>query len=140
MTIIHHLQILGTAWILLAALNVWVIPRRFGWKEELCQLSPLTRQVFGVHALFLIVVLLMMGVISLVFPQTLLDPTPLARLVLLGMCFFWGLRLYVQWFVYDWRLWRGQRFETCVHIGFTMLWLYATVVYGWAWWVVGEMT
>lgn len=39
---------------------------------------------------------------------------------------FWALRLFTQFFVYSPKLWRGKRFETVVHIAFSMLWTYAT--------------
>jgi hypothetical protein len=71
--------------------------------------------------------------LSLGYASALLEPSPLARAVLFGLMLFWGVRLLVQWFVYDWQLWRGNRFHTIVHFAFTGLWTYAACVYGWAW-------
>ena len=39
------------------------------------------------------------------------------------------MRLYFQWLVYDRALWRHRAFETRVHVLFTILWTYLTVVY-----------
>ena len=135
MTIAHHLQTLGVVWLLLAGLNVFVVPRWFRWNLELARLSLFTRQVFHVHCLFIVLVLLMMGVLSLCYPQLLLEPSPIAALLLGGLFAFWLVRLLVQWFVYDRRLWRGNRVHTIAHYAFTFLWMYATAVYGLSWWL-----
>jgi hypothetical protein len=50
-------------------------------------------------------------------------------LVLAGFATFWGLRLVIQWFFYDSRLWRGHAFNTVVHFIFTAMWIYLTAVY-----------
>jgi hypothetical protein len=122
------LRIAGALQIGLAITHVF-FPRRFKWKEELSRLSLLNRQIFMVHTSFICLMLLMMGGLSLLAPQTLLQNVPLARLVLGGFAAFWGMRLVFQWFVYDWRLWRGNRFNTVVHCLFTLLWTYLTSVY-----------
>ncbi len=123
-----HLRIAGALQIALALAHL-LFPRRFNWTEELARLSPLNRQIFHVHTLFICVVLVMIGALSLLAPAALLEPTALSRLVLTGFALFWALRLYCQWFVYDRALWRGRRFETVVHAVCTLLWLYLTAVY-----------
>ena len=60
--------------------------------------------------------------------------TLLGALVLAGLTVFWGIRLLMQWFVYDSKLWRGQRFETWMHVIFSGVWLYFTAVYAVAFW------
>ena len=93
--------------------------------------------MFHVHTFFVCLVLVLFGTLSLLAPDALLEPTRLARLVLVGIALFWAVRLYCQWFVYDARLWRGQRFETTMHLVFTALWCYFVAVYGGAWWSLG---
>ncbi len=58
-----HLRIAGTLLILLALAHVF-FPKRFNWREELARLSLLNRQIFYVHSVFIGVVLLMMGGVS----------------------------------------------------------------------------
>lgn len=123
-----HLRIAGALQIVLAASHL-AFPKRFGWKEELGRLSLLNRQMFLVHTFFICVVLVLAGSLSLFAPETLLDPTPLARFVLGGFATFWMLRLFVQWFVYDPRLWRGDAFNTAVHVVFSGMWAYLAAVY-----------
>jgi hypothetical protein len=134
MTIDLHLKIVGITLILLGALHA-AFPRRFHWSEELSRLSLLNRQIFVVHCLFIVLVLWMMGALSLLFTDALLEPTALARPVLAGLTLFWLVRLVIQWAVYDHALWRGNRFNTVVHILFTALWSYYTFVFGSALWL-----
>ena len=122
------LRVAGALQIVLAALHL-TFPKRFRWEAELARLSLLNRQMFLVHTMFLCLVLVLFGSLSLFSPRELLEPTRLARLVLGGIATFWALRLVVQWFVYDRSLWRGDRFRTLVHVGFTVLWAYLTAVY-----------
>lgn len=123
-----QLRIAGAVQIGLALMHL-AFPRRFRWDEEMARLSPLNRQMFHVHTLFVCVVLVMIGGLSLFAPAALLEPTSLSRLVLIGFAGFWGLRLYCQWFVYDSSLWRGQAVNTIVHGVCTLIWIYLTAVY-----------
>jgi hypothetical protein len=126
-----NLRIAGALQIVLALLHL-TFPARFRWKEELARLSTLNREIFFVHTLFVCVVVAMVGGLSLLAPSDLMQPSGLARLVLIGIAGFWGLRLYCQWFVYTRALWQGDRFNTIVHVLCTMLWVYLIAVYVWA--------
>jgi hypothetical protein len=123
-----HLRLAGALQIALAVLHLF-FQKRFNWKEELARLSILNRQIFLVHTFFLCFVLASIGALSLLAPEALLQPSPLARMVLAGFSGFWGLRFLFQWFVFDPKLWRGNNFNTVVHGLFTVLWIYLTAVY-----------
>lgn len=131
-----HVKFAGAVLLLLAAVHL-TFPRRFNWREELARLSLLNRQIFQVHTFFICLVLTLMGALSAFGAALLLEPTPLARLVLLGFAIFFGVRLVCQWFVYDSALWRGQRFNTFMHVVFSALWTYLTCVYAYACWSLG---
>jgi hypothetical protein len=126
-----QLQLAGVGLILLAGLHL-TFARRFNWREELARLSLLNRQIFLVHTFFVCLVLTLMGALSAFGSALLLAGTPLARLILGGFAVFFGARLACQWFVYDTALWRGHRFNTAMHILFSVLWLYLTGLYGYA--------
>lgn len=128
MTLPLHLKITGLLLLGLAALHFF-FPRRFGWKEDLAQLSLLNRQIFLVHFVFIVLILLLLGTLCLFFTPLLLARSSLARVVLSGMIVFWLVRLIVQLFVYDPALWRGNRFNTVVHLLFTALCAYLLLVY-----------
>jgi hypothetical protein len=130
----RHLQVAGGALIALALLHA-AFPRRFNWKEETARLSPLNRQIFLVHTFFIAVTLVFFGLVSFVIAASLSAPTGVSRAVLAGFAVFWALRLVTQLFVYDARLWRGDRFNTAVHLVFAAFWTYLVSVYGIALWL-----
>lgn len=133
MTLAMHLRFIGAVLVTLALLHV-AFPRRFNWKEELARLSLLNRQMFLVHVFFIALMLTFFGALSFVLAEGLSAPTLLSKSVLVGFTVFWLLRLFVQLFVYDPRLWRGHPFNTAVHVIFTAFWAYLVAVYGVALW------
>jgi hypothetical protein len=130
-----YLEIAG---ILQLALSVAHIPfaRYFGWRKELQNVSLFTRQVFWVHAGFLMLVLAGFGGLSLFWTNELLAANPLSQVILAGLAIFWALRLFCQFFVYRAELWRGHAFNTVMHCVFAILWAYLTAVYATAFWQV----
>jgi hypothetical protein len=129
MNLIVHLRIVGILLLALALLNTR-LSKHFGWREELVRVSLLTRQVFEVHSFFIIFVLAMMGAVAAFFPDALVERTQLAGIVALGALAFWTARFLFQFFVYDPRLWRGDRFRTAAHVFFSVLWAYFVLVFG----------
>jgi len=129
-----HLKIAGVLLLVLAAAH-GAFGKRFNWEQDLAKLSLLNRQIFYVHCVFIVLVLAMFGALSLFGTGALLTPSPLARAVLAGLVIFWTARLYVQFFVYDRRLWKGNVFNTRMHLLFSLLWTYYVAVYANAlWW------
>jgi hypothetical protein len=131
MTMEDHLQLVGFLLVGLAGLNL-LMPKHFGWREELARLSLLTRQVFIVHAMFIFLIVVLQAVLVLRTPGQLIERSALARSVLTGLVMFWGLRLFAQWFVYDRRLWKGIPVRTGLQFAFSVLWAYFCGVFGWA--------
>jgi len=125
MLLINLLRLGGVLLLGLFVLNFFV-PRKFNWAEELPRLSLLNRRIFQVHAIFIALILLLMGLLMVALPRELLAPQPLARAVCAGLALFWLVRLWMQWFLYDAVLWRGKPFETVMHFAFTGLWIFLT--------------
>src|SRR5262249_43635505 len=98
--IVANLRVTGALMAALAVLNVFV-PRRFGWRDELSRVSLLNRQIFRVHTFFLVVTLALFSALLLTSAEALVEPTRLARAILLGLTLFWGLRMLTQWFYYS---------------------------------------
>ncbi len=124
-----HLRCIGVLLMLLALVHV-DFPRRFGWSVELRPLSLINRQIIQVHTFFIALLVALNGLFFLLQAEELLKPSPLARAISVGLLVFWGLRFVFQFFVYDSQLWRGKRFETVIHIVFTIFWLYSLTIYG----------
>jgi hypothetical protein len=122
-----HLKITGIVMILLALAHV-VFPAYFNWKQELSSLSTINRQMMFVHTFFIAVVLLLMGILCLSSSQELVK-TPFGKRIALGMGIFWLLRLLVQFFWYSSTTWKGKKFETIIHIVFSILWTYMSFLF-----------
>ena len=133
MLTIFALRLAGVFLLALFVLNFFV-PGRFKWADELPRLSLINRRIFQVHAMFIALILLLSGLLLVALPHELLNPTPLARAVLGGLAIFWGLRLWMQWFMYDRELWLGKRFETTMHILFSGLWVFLAATFTVALW------
>ncbi len=133
MSIYFHLKLVGIGLIGLAFVHI-VLPRWCNWAEELARLSLLNRQLMQVHTFFIALVVWVFGALTFFYTDELLSKSKLAQVILAGFAVFWAVRLYFQFFVYDAKLWRGQRVETIVHILSTFFWTYCAVVYGWAFW------
>ena len=71
----------------------------------------------------------MFGVLALFFADELVAPSRLARATLAGLSLFWLIRLLVQWLYYDSHLWRGHRFNTCMHFLFSGLFAYFAITF-----------
>lgn len=122
-----HLKIIGTILILLSLLH-YFFPRYFKWKQELGLLSIINRQMMYVHSFFIGFAILLVGLLCLTSSGELVS-TALGKRICLGLGIFWAARLCVQFFVYSSKLWKGKSFETTIHILFSLLWTYLSVVF-----------
>ena len=127
------LRAAGVVLLLLALVNLFV-PKRCRWADDLPRMSLLNRQIFLVHAAFIVLTVLLMAGVTLGLPHDLMTPSRLSRAVLAAMAFFWLARLLVQWFYYDPRIWRGDRFNTIMHFVFTAVWCYLSGTFTYALW------
>jgi len=122
-----HLNIIGALLIGLALLHT-IFPRYFRWQTTTATLERVTREILYVHTFFIALTVLLMGLLCLCSGELLLT-TPLGQRICLGLAIFWSIRLLFQFFGYSAELWRGKRFETIVHIAFSLLWLYLSAVF-----------
>ena len=124
-----NLRFVGVLMAGLVVVNLFV-PGRFRWREELSRVSLLNRQIFEVHAIFLVLTIAMISALLLTSADALLERTRLARALLIGLTAFWGLRMLAQWFYYSPEVWRGNRLHTAMHYAFSAMWIYVTSVFG----------
>ena len=122
-----HLKIIGLIFIVLALVH-GIFPRYFNWTEDLNALSLVNRQMMIVHTFFIALTVLLMGILCLTSAQE-ITGTVLGRKIALGLGIFWAIRFFVQFFGYSSRLWKGKTFETIVHIAFSFLWAYVSIVF-----------
>ena len=126
-----HVRIMGLLMLALAAANAW-LPARLRWGEELRRLSALNRQVFVVHAGFVVLITALLGFLSLAYARELLERTALARAVVIGLGVFWGARFLVQVVVCAKASWRGTGGDAVLQFLFAGLCAYFVAVCAWA--------
>jgi len=122
------LRLAGAGLILLALLHI-PIARRLRWREDAARLSQVNEDVFHVHAFFICVVLVAMGLPCLIEPGILLEKSRAGLWGTWSLAAFWALRLWFQWFVYRRCLWLGKPFETAIHFSFSVIWLSLTTIF-----------
>lgn len=122
-----HLKVIGVIFILLSLIHI-IFPKYFHWKKELSSLSLINKQMMIIHTFFIALIVLLMGILCLTSSSEIVETT-LGKKLALGLGVFWGIRLIIQFFGYSSLLWKGKIFETTIHIVFTMLWTYLTVIF-----------
>ena len=127
-----QLKIIGVILVLLALLH-GIFPKYFDWENELRPLTIINREIMWVHTFFVALSLILVGLLCITSGDELIF-TSLGRRVSLGIAIFWFARLLIQFFGYSSELWRGKRFETVVHILFSILWAYMTGIFFLIYW------
>lgn len=122
-----HLKIIGCLLITLALVHI-IFPKYFHWDRELSSLSVINRQMMKVHTFFIALTVFLMGVLCWAGSTELVE-TNFGKKISLGLGIFWIIRLVIQFFGYSATLWKGKRFETAVHIVFSLLWTYLSVIF-----------
>lgn len=122
-----HLKIIGFLLMLLAFIHLF-FPGYFKWRIQLANLSMINRQMMYIHTFFIALVVFMMGLLCFTSAQE-ITGTSLGKKIALAFAVFWGIRLIIQFFGYSYKLWIGKKFETIIHIVFSLLWVYLSVVF-----------
>ncbi len=122
-----HLKPIGISLIALAAIHL-IFPKYFNWEKELASLSLMNRQMMKVHTFFIAFIVFLMGLLCLSSADELVN-TNLGRKMSLGLGIFWTVRLIIQFFGYSSALWKGKKFETSMHILFSLFWTYLSVIF-----------
>jgi hypothetical protein len=131
------LKITGLLLVVLALIHV-PFPARFEWKKDLSGLNLLNRQLMYVHTFFIALTVLLMGLLCITSANELVH-TPLGRRISFGLFIFWLLRLFTQFFGFSAELWKGKKFETVIHVLFSIFWVYLSVIFFMAYWMNGNV-
>ncbi|HIE98503.1 MAG: hypothetical protein ABGZ53_01515 [Fuerstiella sp.] len=108
------------------------VPRELKFREELPKLNPLLRHWVLVAGGYIIFNITSFGVISLVFRSELAEQTVIARVFCGYVSIFWLIRLVIQLFFFDAKPYLRNTLLKLGYHGLTMVFLWQTVVYGWA--------
>jgi hypothetical protein len=125
-----NLIIVGVLLVFLGLIHLG-FPRYFKWENDLKDIGLLNRQLMYVHTHFIGLMVFLMGLLCISSAKELLGTT-LGRKICLGLAIFWLVRLFIQFFGYSSKLWKGKRFETGMHVLFTLLWTYFVITFAMA--------
>ncbi len=106
-----------------------MVPKVLNWKMSLDGLDDLSRQLVWVHGVFIVLVIIGFGLISVLLASELASGTPLARGICLFIAIFWGARLVVQFFVFDAKPYLKTTFLKVGYHGLTVVFIFHTAVY-----------
>lgn len=122
-----HIRIIGFILIALSALHI-IFPKYFNWKEELEKISLINKELMIIHTMFIGITVFLIGLLCITSSFE-LSNTDFGKRISIGIGVFWLIRLFVQFFGYSSELWKGKKFETIVHILFSLFWAYMSFVF-----------
>jgi hypothetical protein len=105
-------------------------PRLLDWRTNLAVLHPFLRRLFWVYGVFIVLVIISFGTLTLTRADELASATPLARAVCAMIALFWLARLAVQFFVFDARPFLTTAFRRLGYHGLTFLFSALVFIYG----------
>ena len=108
-------------------------PKALDWKRHLDKLPLLLRQMFWVYGVFIVIMIICFGVITMLFaPEFAAGENLIGKAVCILIAIFWGTRLIVQFFVFDAKPWlTNWIYKTGYHL-LTVIFIFITAVYTWA--------
>jgi hypothetical protein len=110
----------------IAVANVF-LPKKLDYHGNLSRVAPIIRQVFVVHSLYIVGVVLLFAAVTIGFAAELASGRGLGRFLAAAMALFWLCRAPVQLLYYDAALRRTNR---AGDVAFTLAALFLTVTYG----------
>jgi hypothetical protein len=123
--VVPLLWIAGALQLLLVVVN-FAAPRRLGYAEGLAGVPPIIRQIFHVHAAYIVLVLLGFAGLCFLFAPELAGGRGLGRFMSAFLAVFWLPRPFVQLLYYDPDLRRRHRLYD---VGFLVLFGYLAAVF-----------
>ena len=123
--LVPYIQIAGGVQLVILAANFF-LPRRLYLNIYLPRFSRILRQIFLVHWIYILGVLLLFAGICILFAPELAGESPLGRYLSIGLAVFWTSRFGVQLGYYDAEF---KRSHLVGHIVFTVAFAYLAIVF-----------
>ena len=100
------------------------------WRRNLGAVNALTRHIIWTHAGFVLMTIVAFGVVSLACAADLAAGSPLARAICAFIACFWGVRLVIQFFLFDAKPHLTNGLLKVGYHGLTVVFTYFTLTYG----------
>lgn len=116
----------GVVLLIIAAANFYV-PTKLGYAESLARVSPIVRQVFVIHSIYIVMVVAGSGAMCLFLAPRLAAADPLSAALAGFLALFWSLRFVIQLFYVDTKFTRAHLaghiayLTACAFLGFVFL-------------------
>lgn len=123
--LVPYVRAAGVVQWIIAAANVF-IPAKLQYAENIARMSRIVRQVFIVHAAYIVGVLVGFGALCWWVAPELAAGGTLGRAVCAFLAVFWGARVPIQLFYYDDAVRRQNRLA---HVGFSLAFGYLAGVF-----------
>jgi len=107
-TLFLFLWLAGFVQVAIAFANVF-LPKKLNYRDNLSRVSPIIRQVFVVHSVYIVGVVLLFAGVTFGFAGELASGHGLGRFLAAAMALFWLCRAPVQLLYYDASLRRTNR-------------------------------
>lgn len=120
------LWLAGFVQVAIASANLF-LPAKLNYRENLSRVSPIIRQIFIVHSVYIVGVVLLFAAVTFCFAGELASGYGLGRFLSVTFAIFWLLRAPVQLLYYDATLRKENRWGD---VAFTTAALFLAVTYG----------
>ncbi len=111
----------GILQFVIAAANFF-LPAKLNYPENLAKVSPIVRQIFTIHSIYIVLVLIGFALLCFFFPRELCGSNALGKCLSGFLAIFWGLRVPIQFFYYDRAIKRANPgFAFCFGFAFFLL-------------------
>src|ERR1051325_9477838 len=124
-TMVPYIWAAGVLHLLIASANFFA-PKKLQYQKNLSKVSTIVRQIFVVHSIYIVLVLLLFSGLCFFFASDLAGGSRLGKFLSGFLAVFWLLRTCFQVFYYDPQLKRQNRF---FDVGFTLSFFYLGVVF-----------
>jgi hypothetical protein len=124
--LLQLLWLAGLVQVAIASANIF-LPAKLKYRENLSRVSPIIRQVFVVHSIYIVGVVLLFAAVTFGFAGDLASGHGLGRFLAAAIAVFWLFRAPVQLLYYDSALRKENRWGD---IAFTAAALFLAVTYG----------
>ena len=124
--LLQLLWLAGFVQLAIASANFF-LPGKLNYKENLSRVSPIIRQIFVVHSVYIVGVVLLFAVLTFGFANELASGHGLGRFLAASIAIFWLFRAPVQLLYYDATLRKLNRWGD---IAFTSAALFLAATYG----------
>jgi hypothetical protein len=126
LSILPFLWLAGFVQIAIASANLF-IPKKLNYQENLSRVAPIIRQIFVVHSVYIVGVVLLFATVTFGFAAELASGRGLGRFLATAMATFWLFRAPVQLLYYDASLRRTNRLGD---VAFTSAAVFLAMTYG----------